>query len=76
MLRDELQAIDDPSAVRLATQIDVAAAVLLAAPCMHACGRFALSMTSDRCSSRFRGSWRAGRAAASPSRSNELSIGV
>jgi hypothetical protein len=32
MLRDELQAIDDPSAVRLATQIDVVATVLLAAP--------------------------------------------
>ncbi len=32
MLRDELQAIDDPSAVRLATQIDVAATMLLAAP--------------------------------------------
>jgi len=31
MLRDELQAIDDPSAVRLATQIDVAATMLLAA---------------------------------------------
>jgi len=35
MLRDELQAIDDPSAVRLATQIDVAATMLLAAP-LHA----------------------------------------
>ena len=35
MLRDELRAIDDPSAVRLATQIDVAATVLLAAP-LHA----------------------------------------
>ena len=33
--RDELQAIDDPSAVRLATQIDVAATMLLAAP-LHA----------------------------------------
>jgi hypothetical protein len=32
MLRDELQAIEDPSAVRLATQIDVAATMLLAAP--------------------------------------------
>ena len=30
--REELRAIDDPSAVRLATQIDVAATVLLAAP--------------------------------------------
>ena len=28
MLRDELQAIDDPSAVRLATQIDLAATML------------------------------------------------
>jgi len=35
MLRDELRAIDDPSAVRLATQIDVAATMLLAAP-LHA----------------------------------------
>jgi hypothetical protein len=35
MLRDELQAIDDPSAVRLATQIEVAAMMLLAAP-LHA----------------------------------------
>ena len=35
MLRDELRAIDDPSAVRLATQIDVAVTVLLAAP-LHA----------------------------------------
>ncbi|HEY8838364.1 MAG TPA: hypothetical protein VIO16_11950 [Dehalococcoidia bacterium] len=35
MLRDELQAIDDPSAVRLAAQIDVAATMLLAAP-LHA----------------------------------------
>jgi hypothetical protein len=35
MLRDELQAIDDPSAVRLATQIDVVATMLLAAP-LHA----------------------------------------
>jgi hypothetical protein len=32
MLRDELQAIEDPSAVRLATPIDVAATMLLAAP--------------------------------------------
>ncbi|HEY5058724.1 MAG TPA: hypothetical protein VII51_06875 [Gaiellaceae bacterium] len=32
MLRDELRAIDDPCAVRLAAQIDVAATVLLAAP--------------------------------------------
>jgi hypothetical protein len=32
MLRDALRAIDDPSAVRLATQIDVAATMLLAAP--------------------------------------------
>ena len=35
MLRDALRAIDDPSAVRLATQIDVAATMLLAAP-LHA----------------------------------------
>ncbi len=35
MLRDELQAIDDQSAVRLAAQIDVAATMLLAAP-LHA----------------------------------------
>ena len=35
MLRDERRAIEDPSAVRLATQIDVAATVLLAAP-LHA----------------------------------------
>jgi hypothetical protein len=35
MLREELQAINDPSAVRLATQIDVAANVMLAAP-LHA----------------------------------------
>ena len=35
LLRDELRAIDDPSAVRLATQIDVAATMLLAAP-LHA----------------------------------------
>ena len=35
MLRDELQEIDDPSAARLATQIDVAATMLLAAP-LHA----------------------------------------
>jgi len=35
MLRDELHAIDDPSAVRLAAQIDVAATMLLAAP-LHA----------------------------------------
>ena len=35
LLGDELQAIDDPSAVRLATQIDVAATMLLAAP-LHA----------------------------------------
>jgi hypothetical protein len=32
MLRDAVQAIDDPSAVRLATQIDVVATMLLAAP--------------------------------------------
>jgi hypothetical protein len=35
LLRDELQASDDPSAVRLATQIDVVATMLLAAP-LHA----------------------------------------
>jgi hypothetical protein len=35
LLRDELQAIVDPSAVRLAAQIDVAATMLLAAP-LHA----------------------------------------
>jgi hypothetical protein len=35
LLRDELRAIDDPSAVRLATQIDVATTMLLAAP-LHA----------------------------------------
>ena len=35
LLRDELQAIGDPSAVRLATQIEIAATVLLAAP-LHA----------------------------------------
>jgi hypothetical protein len=35
VLRDELQAIDDPSAGRLAAQIDVAATMLLAAP-LHA----------------------------------------
>ena len=35
MLRDELQAIDDPCAVRLATQIEVAVTMLLAAP-LHA----------------------------------------
>ena len=35
MLRDELRAIDDPSAVRLATQIEVAVTMLLAAP-LHA----------------------------------------
>jgi hypothetical protein len=35
LLRDELRAIDDPSAVRLATQVDVAATMLLAAP-LHA----------------------------------------
>jgi hypothetical protein len=35
MLRDALRAIDDPSAVRLAMQIDVAATMLLAAP-LHA----------------------------------------
>lgn len=36
LLRDELEAIDDPSAVRLATQIDVAATVL---PPLRAGGR-------------------------------------
>jgi hypothetical protein len=35
LLRDELRAIDDPSAVRLAIQIDAAATMLLAAP-LHA----------------------------------------
>ena len=67
LLRDALRAIDDPSAVRLATQIDVAATMLLAAPpSMQACGRFALPMTSDQCSSTFRESWSTCRAAASP----------
>jgi hypothetical protein len=68
MLRDALRAIDDPSAVRLATQIDVAATMLLAArPSMQACGQFASPMTSGRCSSTFRESWSTCRAAASPS---------
>jgi hypothetical protein len=67
VLRDELQAIDDPSAERLATQIDVAATMLLAAPYMQACGQSALPMTSDRCSSTFRESWNTCRGAASPS---------
>ena len=67
MLRDELQAIDDPSAVRLATQIDVAATMLLAAPSMQACGPFASPLTSEGCSSTFRESWSTCRAAASPS---------
>jgi hypothetical protein len=66
MLRDALRAIDDPSAVRLATQIDVAATMLLA-PSMQACGPFASPLTSDRCSSTFRESWSTCRAAASPS---------
>jgi hypothetical protein len=35
ILRDELRAIDDPSAARLATQIEVAVTMLLAAP-LHA----------------------------------------
>ena len=35
LLRDGLRAIDDPSAVRLAAQVDVAATMLLAAP-LHA----------------------------------------
>ena len=35
LLRDGLRAIDDPSAVRLASQVDVAATMLLAAP-LHA----------------------------------------
>src|SRR6266511_6192329 len=66
-LRGELQGIDDPSAGRLAAQIDVAATMLLAVRrYMQACGQFALPVTSDRCSSTFRESWSTCRATASP----------